>query len=143
MHGQIMKVQQVIVIGALVIVSLAAVGYATMRLVPTRRSPAQQSLLRRAGAELTRLGLAHRCGGATRCACPGAPSTVFESCRMVAGRVALSLPSTDACFTQWMAVDTVWTRAPSPMYFGPYWVSRYPQSIARGWSLLAVAPCLD
>jgi hypothetical protein len=138
-----MKVRQVIVIGALVIASLTAVGYATVRLVNARRSYAEQGLLRRAGDELARLGLTRTCGRGTKCACPAVPSAVFVSCRIVAGRVALSLPSVDACFTQWMAVDTVWTNTPSPMYFGTTWVSRYPQSIAPGWSLLAVAPCVD
>lgn len=139
----IMKVLRGIVIGALVIASLTAVAYTTMHLANARRSHARQGLVQRAGDELARLGLSRACGGATKCACPVMPSAVFESCRIVAGRVVLSLPSADACFTQWMAVDTVWVSTPSPMYFGTTWVSRYPQSIAPGWSLLAVAPCVD
>jgi hypothetical protein len=138
-----MKTQQVIVIGALVIASVTAVGYATLSLLNSRRSHAEQDRRSRVGAELTRLGLSRTCARTTECTCPDVSSEVFQSCRIVAGRVALSIPSVNPCFTQWMAVDTVWASTPSPLYLGPYWVSQYPQSIAPGWSLLAVAPCLD
>lgn len=139
----VVRVQRLLAIAALVVASLIAVGYAATSVVNARRHPAEQGDHLRARAELARLGLSRTCGRITGCVCPAVTSEVFDTCRMVEGHVALSIPSADACFAEWMVVDTVWAKPPSPMYFGPYWVSRYPRSIAPGWSLIAVAPCLD
>ena len=70
-------------------------------------------------------------------------SRVFSRCSIIDGHVTLWIRSTDICFKQWIAVNSTWSEARPENSLGEFWISYPPSVIAPGWSLLAIAPCLD
>jgi len=50
----------------------------------------------------------------------------------------------DECFEQWLTVNRVWVPPDSlGERLGMLWIHSRPRVVSPGWSLLAVAPCLD
>ena len=95
------------------------------------------------GDELTRLRLPPPvCSENRECEC-AIPSRTFTACKVIVGHVVLWIDSNDKCFKQWVAVREAVGSGDSAMYLGRYWVSRRARPIARDWSLLAIAPCVD
>lgn len=69
---------------------------------------------------------------------------VFSECRIIDGVPALWVRSMDECFEQWLAIKQVWVSPDSPgERLGTLWIHSPPRVVSPGWSLLAVAPCLD
>lgn len=120
------------------------VGLGTFRLLHLRRERQEASRLERAAQQVAQLRDAvPPCAAGEECGCDVPVGGAFTGCRVVNGSRALAIESNDACFTQWYAVEQVWPVSARLQYFGRDWVSRRPRQIAPGWSLLAVAPCVD
>ena len=85
------------------------------------------------------------CASAKTCSCRTVtPSDIFDECRVIDGAPTLWVRSIDTCFEQWLAINRVWTGTDSLGHtLGVMWIARRPHVVAPGWSLLAVAPCLD
>jgi len=69
---------------------------------------------------------------------------VFSGCSIIDGVPALWIRSMDECFEQWLTVNRVWVPPDSlGERLGMLWIHSRPRVVSPGWSLLAVAPCLD
>ena len=122
----------------------SAIGFATLWLLNVRGIRQEAERIIDAGHALGRLHPARpTCAVDKECSCDVPSGAEFTECRVIEGNRALAIASNDACFVQWFAVEHTWSVVPNPKYFGRYWVSRQPREIAPGWSLLAVAPCVD